>query len=197
MIMILISFSFFCIISRFIFQGVYLTRNILLFLLLTLQVFALSPEQLKVLQTVRDVARTIPDHKGETYENTLAAICLTESSAGKNIIGDFKKGIVITKASLGAMQVQVATARYIAKRIKDLAWINKLSDADIANKLLTDVKTSAQVSAYYLTILRKSRTHYFNMVSGYNGGMSNNPYYQRVIKNMKILDKYVKNGQLI
>jgi len=174
-----------------------LIRIFTLFLFITVQVFALTPEQLKVLQTVRDVARTVPDYKGETYENTLAAICLTESSAGKNIIGDFKKGIVITKASLGVMQIQVATARFLAKRIEELEWINKLSDAQIANKLLTDTKASAQISAYYLTLLKKSRKHYFNMVSGYNGGMVNNPYYKRVMKNIKILDKYVKNGKLI
>ena len=172
-------------------------RIFILCSLITLQVFALTPEQLKILQTVRDVARTIPDYKGETYEDTLAAICLTESSAGKNIIGDFKKGIIITKASLGSMQIQVATARYIAKRIETLNWINSLSDAQIANKLLTDVKTSAQVSANYLTILKKSRKHYFNMISGYNGGMSNTPYYNRVMKNMKLINKYVQNGQLI
>lgn len=162
-----------------------------------LEVFALTPEQTKTLQTVRDVARTIPDYAGETYEDTLAAICLTESSAGKNIIGDFKKGIVITRASLGTMQIQVATARYIAKRIKALKWINALSDAQIANKLLTDVKTSAQISAYYLSLLKKSRKHYFNMVSGYNGGMSNAPYYKRVMKNMKYIHKLVKSGKLI
>lgn len=172
-------------------------RNFTFFFLLTLEAFALSPEQLKVLQTVRDVARTVPDYNGETYEDTLAAICLTESSAGKNIIGDFKKGIMITKASLGAMQIQVATARYIAKRVEELKWINKLSDVEIANKLLTDIKTSAQLSAYYLTILKKKRKHYFNMVSGYNGGISNNPYFKRVMKNRKFLDKYIKNGKLI
>ena len=172
-------------------------RNITLFFLLTLEAFALSPEQLKVLQTVRDVARTVPDYNGETYEDTLAAICLTESSAGKNIIGDFKKGIMITKASLGAMQIQVATARYIAKRVEELKWINRLSDVQIANKLLTDIKTSAQLSAYYLTILKKRRKHYFNMVSGYNGGTSNNPYFKRVMKNRKFLDKYIKSGKLI
>jgi hypothetical protein len=164
---------------------------------MTVQIFALTPEQIKILQTVRDVARTIPDYTGETYENTLAAICMTESSAGKNIIGDFKKGIVITKASLGSMQIQVATARYVAKRVKALHWINTLNDAQIANKLLTDVKTSAQISAYYLTLLKKSRKHYFNMVSGYNGGMSNNPYFKRVMKNMKYLEQFVKNGKLI
>ena len=183
--------------STFYFQGVYLIRFFLLISLVSFQLFALSSEQLKVLQTIRDVARTIPDYTGETYENTLAAICLTESSAGKNIIGDFKKGIVITKASLGSMQIQVATARYISKRVKDLSWINKLSDAQIANKLLTDIKVSAQISAYYLTILKKSRKHYFNVISGYNGGMSNNPYYKRVMKNMTLLKKYVKDGRLI
>ncbi len=191
------KFYFFYYNSTFYFQGVYLIRLFLLISLVSFQLFALSSEQLKVLQTIRDVARTIPDYTGETYENTLAAICLTESSAGKNIIGDFKKGIVITKASLGSMQIQVATARYIAKRVKDLAWINKLSDAQIANKLLTDIKISAQISAYYLTILKKSRKHYFNVISGYNGGMSNNPYYNRVMKNMTLLKEYVKDGKLI
>ena len=172
-------------------------RFFILIFILAVQIFALTPEQIKILQTVRDVARTIPDYTGETYENTLAAICLTESSAGKNIIGDFKKGIVITKASLGSMQIQVATARFVAKRIKALKWINTLNDAQIANKLLTDVKTSAQISAYYLTLLKKTRKHYFNMVSGYNGGMSNNPYYKRVMKNMKYIEQFVKNGKLI
>lgn len=172
-------------------------RFLTLIFIVTVQIFALTPEQIKVLQTVRDVARTIPDYTGETYENTLAAICMTESSAGKNIIGDFKKGIVITKASLGSMQIQVATARYVAKRVKALQWINTLNDAQIANKLLTDVKTSAQISAYYLTLLKKKRKHYFNMVSGYNGGMSNHPYYKRVMKNMKYLEQFVKNGKLI
>ena len=191
------KFYFFYYNSTFYFQGVYLIRFFLLISLVSFQLFALSSEQLKVLQTIRDVARTIPDYTGETYENTLAAICLTESSAGKNIIGDFKKGIVITKASLGSMQIQVATARYISKRVKDLSWINKLSDAQIANKLLTDIKVSAQISAYYLTILKKSRKHYFNVISGYNGGMNNSPYYKRVMKNMTLLKKYVKDGRLI
>ena len=95
------------------------------------------------------------------------------------------------------MQIQVATARYISKRVKTLRWINKLSDAQIANKLLTDVKISAQISAYYLTLLKKSRKKYFNMVSGYNGGMSNSPYYQRVMKNMELLREYIKSGQLV
>lgn len=178
-------------------KGALLIRTVSLFFLLALQLFALSQEQLKVLQTVRDVARTIPDYSGETYENTLAAICLTESSAGENIIGDFRPGIIITRASLGSMQIQVGTARYVARSIPALGWLNGLSDAQIANKLLTDVKTSAQISAHYLALLKKSRKDYFRMISGYNGGMTNMPYYERVMKNRKLLEKYIKSGQLI
>jgi soluble lytic murein transglycosylase-like protein len=95
------------------------------------------------------------------------------------------------------MQIQVGTARYVSKSISALGWINGLSDAQIANKLLTDVKTSAQISAHYLALLKKSRKDYFRMISGYNGGMTNMPYYERVMKNKKLLEKYIKSGQLI
>lgn len=169
-------------------------RLLFILTLLTASLFAISPEQQKVLQTIRDVARTIPDHSGETYEDTLSAICLTESSAGKNLIGDFNKNVVITKASLGVLQIQVATARFISKRIDALSWLNGLSDAQIANKLLTDVELSARIAAHYLTLLMKARGEYFKMVSGYNGGMINHPYYARVMKNMELVKKLVARG---
>lgn len=159
--------------------------------------FALTTEQLKVLQTVRDVARTIPDHRGETYENTLSAICLTESSAGKNLIGDFKQGIEVTRASLGVLQIQVATARHVSRRVPALQWLNNLGDAQIANKLLSDIKLSARIAAHYLVMLRRARGAYFNTVSGYNGGMSNYPYYGRVMKHMELVRKLVRNGKII
>ena len=165
-------------------------------LLSFISLFAVSQEQLKVLQTVRDVARTIPDHTGETYENTLSAICLTESSAGTNVIGDFRKGIVITKASLGVLQIQVATARFVSNRVDSLSWLQGLSDAQIANKLLSDVELSARIAANYLVILQKARKKYFAMVSGYNGGKVNHPYYSRVMKNMQLVKELVKNGAI-
>jgi hypothetical protein len=158
---------------------------------------AVTNDQIRVLQQVRDIARTIPDSTGETYENTLSAICLTESSAGKNLIGDFKTDVIITKASLGVLQIQVATARYVSKRVPSLAWLLKLDDAKIANKLLTDIELSARIAAHYLVILKERRGHYFNTVSGYNGGMSNRPYFNRVMKNMELVKKLVENGRLI
>jgi len=161
-----------------------------------ISLLAISPEQLRVLQDVRDVARTISDKNGVTYEDTISAICLTESSAGKNIIGDFKPNIVITSASLGVMQVQVATARYLSTRINALAWLKQLSNAQIANKLLSDVELSARISSHYIVLLINHRKNYFKAVSGYNGGMINHPYYARVMKNMKLIRKLKLHGKI-
>jgi len=157
---------------------------------------AVTPEQLATLQTVRDIARSVPDGGGETYENTLSAICLTESSAGKNIIGDFHPGTKITRASLGPMQIQVATARYVARRVDALAWLDKRTDRQIANLLLTDLKLSASIAAHYLVILKDRRHDYMKAVSGYNGGMENWPYFIRVMKHMKLVKSLVKSGRL-
>lgn len=155
-----------------------------------------STKQLEILQTVRDVAITISDNKGMTYENTLSAICLTESSGGVNLLGDFKKGTDITKASLGALQIQLATAKHIAKLTPSLRHLLKLSDNKLANLLLTDVKTSTRIAAHYLVRLKNNRKKYFNMVSGYNGGFSNAPYYKRVKKNLHLVYKLVKKKLL-
>ena len=165
-------------------------------LISVISVFAVTDEQLKVLQTVRDVARTIPDKTGETYENTLSAICITESSAGKNLIGDFKKGVVITKASLGVMQIQVATARYVSGRVEKLAWLQKLSNAQIANRLLSDIELSARIAAHYIVILKHRRGDYMKAVSGYNGGMVNRPYFGRVMNNMLYVKKLLNQGKI-
>jgi len=158
--------------------------------------FAVSKEQLKVLQSVRDVAKTISDPSGETYENTLSAICLTESSAGRDLIGDFNKGTPITKASLGVMQIQVSTARYVSEKSEELEWLKYISDAQLANKLISDIKLSVQIAASYILLLKQQRNIYFNVVSGYNGGMNNHRYYNKVMKNMKLVKKLLKQGKI-
>lgn len=154
----------------------------------------ITEKQLKTLQIVRDVARTIPDFRGETYENTLSAICLTESSAGTHVIGDYEQGIHITKASLGAMQIQVQTARHVAALTPTLKYLLSYSDQRLASLLLTDIKLSATIAAHYLVRLKKSRKKYFHMVSGYNGGFSNHRYFKRVMKNYAYVEKLVKEG---
>lgn len=177
-------------------------KFISLIILLTLVSFAsdtgskMTPKQLHVLQTVRDVAKSIPDKHGRTYENTLSAICITESDAGDKIIGDYHHKKSITKASLGAMQIRVNTARHVSQYVKKLQWINKLSDIQIAARLLGDIRLSAKVATYYLVLLHNQRSNSFHAVSGYNGGMNNHPYYNRVMKNMAVVDRLVSSGKL-
>jgi hypothetical protein len=169
---------------------------VLLFMLSTLLQAEISQEQIAMLQTIRDVARTIPDKHGETYENTLSAICLTESSAGINVIGDFKKGTDITKASLGPMQIQVSTVRHVARNVKSLRWLNQKSDKQIANLLLTDLKLSAAIAAHYIVLLKNRRNDYMKTISGYNGGMENWTYVIKVMRHMKDVKALVKAGKL-
>ena len=173
---------------------------LLLSLIFSYSLFAaandVSDDQIKILNAVREIAKTIPDSKGETYEDTMSAICLTESSAGKNLIGDFHKNVPLTKASLGVMQVQVQTVRYVASQVKKLSWVYSLNDSQIANRLLTDSEFSARIATHYFIILKNSRKNYINSVSGYNGGMTNMPYYQRVTKNLEDIKELKKEKKL-
>jgi len=163
---------------------------------LSLLADAMTPKQLHVLQTVRDVAKSIPDKHGNTYENTLSAICLTESSAGKNTIGDFKHKKSFTKASLGPMQIQVATARHVSQNVKKLRWLNNLSDVQLAGRLLGDIKLSAKIATHYVILLQEKRLDHFYAISGYNGGFHNRPYYNRVMKNMEVVNRLISSGKL-
>jgi hypothetical protein len=173
---------------------------LLLSLLFTLSLFGasndVSNEQIKVLNTVREIAKTIPDAKGQTYEDTMSAICLTESSAGKNLIGDFHKNVPLTKASLGVMQVQVQTARHVASQVKELKWILSLSNSQLADRLLSDTEFSARIATHYFVMLKNSRGDYMHSVSGYNGGMVNRPYYQRVMQNFEDVKELAKEQKL-
>lgn len=173
-------------------------KYILLMILFTLTLWAetMTQKQLKVLQSVRDVAKSIPDKHGKTYENTLSAICLTESDAGDNNIGDYHRKKSITKASLGPMQIQVRTARHVAQYVKKMSWLQKLSDIQIAARLLGDVKLSAKIATYYIVLLHEQRRNSFHAVSGYNGGMNNHRYYNKVMKNMAVINHLISSGQL-
>jgi len=163
---------------------------------LSLLADSMTPKQLHVLQTVRDVAKTIPDKNGKTYENTISAICITESDAGENTIGDYKHKKSFTKASLGPMQVRVATARHVSQYVKKLHWLNDLNDVQLAARLLGDVRLSAKVATHYLVLLQNQRLDHFYAISGYNGGLVNHTYYNRVMKNMNIVNHLVSSGKL-
>lgn len=72
--------------------------KVVLVLLLAINLFALTPSD------VYNIAKQYTD-----YPSWIVGIAGTESTFGKNILGDDGQ-------SLGTMQIQVPTARYIAKR---------------------------------------------------------------------------------
>ncbi len=147
----------------------------------------LKPYQLDNLKMVKEIALEYPNKKGKTLEHTAMSICLTETTAGRFKVGDVKrKNPNILKSSLGIMQVRIQTARFIAKKLK-IKEVLELTDVELMNKLLNDNKFNARIAIRYLVWLSNRTKNHFTAVSRYNGGNVNYPYYNRVMKNMKII----------
>lgn len=152
----------------------------------------LSQSQIKNLNLVKKVAKTLPNNKGETFENTAMAVCLVETNCGLHKIGDLKKDhIDIKKASLGIMQVRLQTAKFVAKK-RNLKDVLKLDDNQLVNKLLNDDEFNVKVAINYIIYLNNRTKNYFQTISRYNGGSKNYAYVSRVMKRLKFI-KNLKN----
>lgn len=110
------------------------------------------------------------------YPSTIVAIAKTESSLGRDVLGDDGK-------SLGLMQIQVPTARFIAEKDKSLAWLLRLKKKQLETVLLRSDETSIHIASSLFEYYRK-RYGYFEAISRYNGGRKNYIYYNRVMKRM-------------
>ncbi|MDX1809987.1 MAG: hypothetical protein R3331_10640 [Sulfurospirillaceae bacterium] len=159
---------------------------ILIFSTSNLVASKLSLQQIETLKIVKDIAKQYPNKSGETFEYTAMAICLSETSAGVFKIGDIGKDPNIFKASLGIMQVRLETARFISEKL-NLTEIQNMSDVVLVNRLLSDDKFNIYVAVQYLVWLNDFTKNYFRTVSRYNGGNYNHPYYNKVIRNMRII----------
>ncbi len=149
----------------------------------------LNQKQIDRLLLVKTIALQYPNKKGETFERTAMAICLTETSAGNFKIGDVGKKPNIFKSSLGIMQVRLKTVHFIAKKLK-MKEVLGLSDEQLVNKLLSDDEFNITMAVRYLVWLNDYTDDYFRTISRYNGGNINQPYYEKVMKNMKIVRSY-------
>ena len=164
-----------------------------IFLLLTIFIYevnALDFKQILVLKTVKNIALHYPDKRGKTFEYAAMAICLSETSGGKLNFGDkqlLKRGI--KKASYGIMQVRLETARFVAKSF-NLSKVQKMSDLELIKKMMHDNLFNAKIGVLYIIWCSNNSKSYFETISRYNGGKSNQPYYDRVQKNLKIVKKY-------
>ncbi len=151
---------------------------------------ALTMKQVLTLHTIKNIALQHPNKKGKTFEQTAMAICLVETSGGKANFGDkqlLKKNI--KDASYGIMQVRLQTARFVAKVFK-LQEVKQMSDIELITKMMSNTNFGAKIGILYIVWLSDHSKSYFEMVSRYNGGKVNHPYYNKVQKQLKFLKKH-------
>lgn len=151
---------------------------------------ALDMKQVLTLKTIKNIALQYPNKKGETFEKTLMAICMAETDGGKVTYGDkklLKNGI--KNASYGVMQVRLETARFVAKSFH-LFEINLMNDILLIKKMMHDTSFNAKIATLYLIWLSEHSKSYFEMVSRYNGGKVNHPYFQKIKRYRKFLESY-------
>jgi len=156
---------------------------------LTASLFAFSPKQKEIARIIYREWSAVEIH-GKVYPSWGIAIGLTESSLGANLIGDMDSQVV--EASLGIMQNRVQTVRFMARKFKELAWLNNLSDEQIVNKMLTNPRLNARVNAYFFKWNYETYGSHRAAVSGQNGGTNNIPYINRVKKNLKLVRPLIK-----
>ena len=170
-------------------------KVILLLLLYFSLSFGFTSYQKSIIRDAYNIGKLIKAKNGMTFENSLASIVFTESSAGKYIVGDrFSK--YLRDASLGPFQIRVKTAKWIIKTDKfcnkHFKWLLKDEDV-LITYLLTKPKFGAILAGTYLKIYynvglkRGYQNPWEYAISRYNGGNKNYKYIKRVRKNMKML----------
>ena len=168
-----------------------LTTLIMIVLLpIIIEAKALDMKQILTLKTVKNIALQYPNKEGKTFEKTMMAICMAETSAGKVKYGDkqlLKKGL--KKGSYGVMQVRLETARFVAKAFH-LLDIRLMSDVGLIKKLMHESAFNAKIATLYIVWLSEHSQSYFEMVSRYNGGKANQPYFQKIQKYVNYLKRY-------
>lgn len=176
----------------------------ILFLLMAVSLFALSPEQVENIKLAYKIGNLIKAKDGETFGYALSGIMLRESSAGKYLVGDdrYKNGKKkpLVDSSLGAMQIRLETARYVASKVDILAWLQEISDTHLMNMLKNNKELSLLVAGQYLKINyeraldRKDfkSNPYYRAISKYNGGWNNKKYYNLIKKDIQKIKREVQ-----
>jgi len=157
---------------------------------ITIKAKSLDIKQILTLKTVKNIALQYPNKKGETFEETMMAICMAETSGGKMNYGDkqlLKKGI--KEGSYGVMQVRLGTARFVAKSFK-LLDVKMMSDVTLIKKMMHESTFNVKIATLYVVWLSEHSKSYFEMVSRYNGGKVNHPYYNKIKKYKAFLKRY-------
>ena len=153
-------------------------------------------------QTCTEVFRIAK--KYSAYPTLITTISFTESSCGKAVLGD-------DGDSLGIMQLQIPTVRYISSKIPQLRMLDYLSDKQLQTLLLRDDEVSIIIATHYFLFLNK-HYGYRDAVIRYNGywavnrrgkairdkdgkRIKNIQYYDRVVKNKAVVQDLLKQGK--
>ena len=174
----------------------------------------LSSDQVQLLRSAWYTASNIPSIQGTTWNYTITSIGLRESSAGKCRVGDIQlpyhircdpsvsSSILLDtilkhddwrSASYGPYQMQIRTVRQVAN-VYDLAYTSQISDEQIVHLLLTDQEYALRLAIMYLNWLERTSQTYFQVVSRYNGGWANMPYYLKIQQDMRTIQHLENMG---
>lgn len=143
----------------------------------------LEPAQARCIQMVYDIGNTIEIY-GDIWGETIAGIAYQESWCNSSrwkthgvVIGDLNsKGV---PRSLGIMQVQVPTARWIGKKyphiFKDMYGERTPTDEEIAIDLLIDNRFNIIIGSHYFKAMLSYRKGDWNKaILSYNRGVGSN-----------------------
>ena len=164
-------------------------KKLIIGLALTSSLFGFSPKQKEIARIIYQEWSKVEIH-GKSYPSWGVAIGCTESSLGANLIGDMDSQVV--DASLGIMQNRIKTVRFMAEKFKELAWLNKLSDKQLVNQMLTNHRLNVRINAYFFKWNFETYGSHRAAVSCQNGGKNNVPYINRVKKNLKRVRTLIK-----
>lgn len=167
-------------------------KSILLFMILTL---SLAGNCTDVFNAAKKYSK---------YPTLITTIAFTESTCGEAILGDDGN-------SLGLMQLQIPTVRYISSKVPQLHMLDYLSDKQLQTLLLRYDEVSIIIATHYFLFLKK-HYGYRDAVIRYNGywavdrkgkairgkdgkRIKNIQYYDRVVKNKAIVQNLLKQGK--
>ena len=158
--------------------------TIALLLLFNLLFAKINSYQMNIIKVVYNTCKQYHADDGFTFENTCVAIALTESSAGKNLIGDQgSHPEILVNSSLGVMQVRVRTALEVFKNFPKLRnkyhgfWHKNISAIDKYVPLLK------RMTYYKMRANRALKKHRYKDYRYWN---------KKYLKNKKMFSKYRK-----
>lgn len=133
--------------------------------------------------------------KYSNYPTTIATIALGESSCGKTRMGDDGK-------SIGIMQIQLPTLRYLITKTPEIQYLSKLTNEELTILLHQNDEVSIILATKYFLLLKK-RYGFTEAVIRYNGywkklnngkRIRNIAYYHKFLRNKEILKDLLERG---